>query len=520
MPRLELALLGSPRITLDGKPLGGAARDRTQLLLAYLAVEQNRPHWRDALADLFWTERDAESCRTNLRQLLFRLRRLLGADESGAPFLQIDREQIRFDSTADYALDVDELSSAVVCAGSDSACEACLSKMERAAECYRGEFLAGVVLGLDAEGMEGWLVQHREKLHRNALGIVERLAHCYERRAQWSQVLRWAERYVELDPLNEAGHRALMRTLARRGQVNAGLAQYRGFEALLAEELGIQPQEETRALRDAIQRGDIHRIDDYIGASGTHSPWEASTRPNGASAGHDGAGQEGGPTVLIVDDHALVRDGLRLLLDGLGEPIEYFEAGSCEEGIERLSIIDRLDLVLLDLALPGVAGRDAIRLFQEHAPEVPIIVISASEKVADARNVLDAGARGFISKSSSGEVILGAVRLVLAGGTYTPPLLTPDNADDDAAQALPDSAVQLTPRQRDVLVLLALGKPNKFIGRALGMAESTVRVHATAIYKVLGVTNRTEAAYAAARLGLLPESFDEFEWQEDKDPPQ
>jgi len=207
--------------------------------------------------------------------------------------------------------------------------------------------------------------------------------------------------------------------------------------------------------------------------------------------------------ILIIDDHSLVREGLRLLLNGLGKPVDCLEAHDCNEGLDRFSQADRVDLILLDLGLPGIRGIDAIRFFQKHAAGVPVVVVSASEKHEDIRDALSAGARGFLSKSVSSEVILGAVRQVLDGGIYVPSMLVPDDEPEDIYTDVSSKPVKLTPRQQQVLVLMALGNPNKAIAEALDMAESTVRVHATAIFKALEVGNRTEAAYAAVRMGLL-----------------
>lgn len=214
--------------------------------------------------------------------------------------------------------------------------------------------------------------------------------------------------------------------------------------------------------------------------------------------------------ILIIDDHSLVREGLRLLLKDLGNPVDCLEAQDCREGLDRFSKADRVDLILLDLALPGIRGIDAIRFFQKHAAGVPVVVVSASEKHEDIRDALSAGARGFIPKSVSSEVILGAVRQVLGGGIYLPPMPVPDDEPEDVYTDAFSKAVKLTPRQQQVLILMSLGNPNKTIAEALDMAESTVRVHATAIFKALDVVNRTEAAYAAVRMGLLsgsPESL-------------
>lgn len=212
--------------------------------------------------------------------------------------------------------------------------------------------------------------------------------------------------------------------------------------------------------------------------------------------------------ILIIDDHALVRDGMRLLLEGLEPLVKVFEAGSCDEALQQLSAIEPLSLILLDLELPGINGLEGIPLLRQQHPATPIIILSASQAPEDALVAWEAGAQGFITKSSSGDVILSAIRLILSGGTYFPPELVLRMKGDNSPPPLQDKPVRLTPRQLDVLKLLVEGKPNKVIGRMLDMAESTVRVHTTAIFKMLDVTNRTEAAYTATRLGLVSKSTD------------
>lgn len=210
--------------------------------------------------------------------------------------------------------------------------------------------------------------------------------------------------------------------------------------------------------------------------------------------------------ILIIDDHSLVRSGIQLLLAGLDGPLEFFEAGSCEEGLQRLPTIESLDLILLDLSLPGTSGLAGIPMFRQQRPTIPIIMLSASESETDIRDALNAGARGFVPKSAINDVILSAIRLVLAGGVYIPPSLALADKEETSGLTLPRRPVHLTPRQLAVLELLAQGKPNKVISRTLNMAESTVRVHSTAIFKALEVSNRTEAALVADRLGLIRES--------------
>ena len=202
------------------------------------------------------------------------------------------------------------------------------------------------------------------------------------------------------------------------------------------------------------------------------------------------------PKILLADDHALFREGVKQLLARLHPHVLVIEAANGAEVLHAARAQQDFDLVLLDLAMLGVDGFTGLAAFRTHAPSTPVVVLSASEDAADVRAALDGGASGFISKSSSSEVILGALRLVLAGGVYVPPtLLGGHNAV--AAKADIDA---LTPRQRDVLALLAQGLSNKTIGGTLGLSEATVKQHVSAILKTLNVANRMQAVIAGRRL--------------------
>ncbi|MBB4267299.1 LuxR C-terminal-related transcriptional regulator [Roseospira visakhapatnamensis] len=225
--------------------------------------------------------------------------------------------------------------------------------------------------------------------------------------------------------------------------------------------------------------------------------------------------------ILIADDHELFRDGLRLVLDDLDPNLEIVEASTFDEALARAGEPPPPDLVLMDLVMPGMAWNEGLSALKQAVGAAPVVVLTATE---DRRLVLDAvrlGAAGFIPKTSSGKVMIGALRLVLSGGVYLPPALLEDREVAALQQALPLQAmtmtppegiarpiasVPLTPRQREVLALLGQGQSNKEIARALGLSEGTVKLHVTAILKALKVNNRTGAVVAAARLGLAPSS--------------
>lgn len=220
---------------------------------------------------------------------------------------------------------------------------------------------------------------------------------------------------------------------------------------------------------------------------------------------------EGNPeavNILLVDDHALFRGGLKSLLKELGTGLVLDEAGNCTQALERVAE-HRYDLILLDLNMPGLNRLDALAALRETVPEVPVVVLSGEDDPRVVRAAIERGAMGFIPKSATPEVLIQALRLVLAHGVYLPVAVL------DAAGALPaaqaaaraDSAPApalpgLTPRQMDVLRCVIQGKPNKVIARELDVAEATVKVHLSSVLRAFGVRNRTEAVYAAAKLGL------------------
>lgn len=201
--------------------------------------------------------------------------------------------------------------------------------------------------------------------------------------------------------------------------------------------------------------------------------------------------------ILLCDDHALFRDGLELVLEQLDADVQLIGVGDAEAALERAAAeADDLELVLLDIGLPGMSGLDALGHLRRDHPELPVVVLSASERPEDVRRALDAGAAGFIPKSTRGPVLLGALRLVLSGGVYVPPLMVA------VGHSRADRASELSPRQLDVLRLVARGLTNKEIASTLGIAENTVKSHVKALLDILDVTNRTEAAMAVHELGL------------------
>lgn len=207
--------------------------------------------------------------------------------------------------------------------------------------------------------------------------------------------------------------------------------------------------------------------------------------------------------ILLADDHALFREGLSLQIQRLSPDMEVLEAATADEALGLVSDEGSLGLVLLDLAMPGPPWRDVLRQMRQRRPALPVVVLSASRERRDIQDALGLGAAGYIPKTSSGKVMLKALQLVLDGGVYLPPEMLQEERNEDrgtARSARPDS---LTPRQYEVLRLLAEGMPNKQIAHTLDLSEGTVKLHVTAILKSLQAGNRTQAVIAATELGLL-----------------
>lgn len=204
--------------------------------------------------------------------------------------------------------------------------------------------------------------------------------------------------------------------------------------------------------------------------------------------------------ILIGDDHVLFREGLRRLLEQLKDGSVFQEASNFNELLDLAAAGEDFDLVLTDLRMPGWPGFEGIELLQQRQPSAKVVVVSASEAHSDVRDALERGAAGYIPKSSSVKIMLSALDLIFSGGVYVPPTVLRDTVSEPETRPVPPSdpvlEQLLTQRQREVLERLREGKSNKQIAHELGLSEGTVKIHMTAIFKSLGVRNRTQAAMA------------------------
>ena len=208
--------------------------------------------------------------------------------------------------------------------------------------------------------------------------------------------------------------------------------------------------------------------------------------------------------ILVVDDHPLYRSGVVYTLQNLGVPAEVIECAALDTAFKRLDDGLQVDLMVLDLQMPGYQGIDSVRAVRSRRPEVPVLVLSGNEDPSVVRECIDLGAFGFVPKSAPADQFHAALKLVLSGGVYLPP--TSLSIGSPATRAQQDAwsrlGAHLTERQRQVLLGIVQGKPNKVIARDLGLSDTTVKSHVAHILDALVVSNRTEAVYALARAGL------------------
>jgi len=205
--------------------------------------------------------------------------------------------------------------------------------------------------------------------------------------------------------------------------------------------------------------------------------------------------------LLVVEDHALVREGLLATLKSLGAETQTIGVPDANEAIGVLENED-IDMMILDLMLPGTKGQTFLPVVRRRFPTVPVVILSALDDADTVSRVMKAGASGFVSKSGSSGELLEALRAVLSGEIYLPPKLRELTSRSEIAQGEGKSLAQrfgLTAAQARVLELLAEGRSNRQIGELLGLTEGTVKIHVSAIMKAMNVSNRSEAALLASR---------------------
>jgi predicted ATPase/DNA-binding SARP family transcriptional activator len=268
MAILTLNFLGPWQVhRADGEP-AGLGYDKVRALLAFLAVENGRAHSREALTALLWPELPQAAARNNLRQVLHTLREGLADRLVDPPYLLTSRASIQFNPHSPYHLDVESFTTAVTDSQAHghrnaASCHTCARRLARAVDLYRGPFLQDFFLP-DSAAFEEWAAVRREGLSRQMLVALERLVAFYERRGHYERALQYTHRQLEIEPWREAAHRRVMGLHVLRGERNAALAQYAACRALLAEELGVEPEAATTQLYERIKTGGenlVHRME-------------------------------------------------------------------------------------------------------------------------------------------------------------------------------------------------------------------------------------------------------------------
>ena len=262
MARLSISLLGLFQVLLHSKEVTGFDSDKARALLAYLALESDRPHRREALAGLLWPERPERDARHSLSQLLFNLRSVLGDRPAtrDRAILTLTRQTVQFNRASEHWLDVAAFTALLDDCEQHAhrrldLCAPCVGLLHQAVDLYRGGFLEGFSLDSSLP-FEEWMVLQQERYHRLAVDALHRLARCHEVRDESERALQCARRIVRLEPWREDVHRQVMRILAVTGQRNAALTQYEVCLRALEAELGIEPEEETTALYRSIRDGE------------------------------------------------------------------------------------------------------------------------------------------------------------------------------------------------------------------------------------------------------------------------
>jgi predicted ATPase/DNA-binding SARP family transcriptional activator len=252
MAQLSLSFLGPWQVTQAGEAVTGFRYDKVRALLAYLAVEADRPHRREALIAMLWPEQAELAARNNLRQSLLTLREAIGDRTAAPPYLHTNRTFLQFNRDSDHWTDVATFLELLAACRQHrhrhlESCRLCAQRLEQAATLYRGPFLADFSLP-DSVAFEEWATLKREWLHRQAVEALAHLARYYERRGDYQRARQAAWRQLELDPWREETHRLMMRLHMLSGERGAALAQYEQCRQMLADELGVEPESETTAL--------------------------------------------------------------------------------------------------------------------------------------------------------------------------------------------------------------------------------------------------------------------------------
>jgi DNA-binding SARP family transcriptional activator len=270
MTRLAIRLLGPFEVTLNGEPVTHFETSKARALLAYLAAEADRPHRREALAEMLWPDRPEGAALANLRHTLRSLRLTIGDYGTEPPFLFATREAITLNPDGDSWVDARTFAGSL--AGVERREVPELEALEQALGLYRGAFLEDLSLP-DSDIFEEWRILKREQVQRGVQDLLSRLAAGYERQGEYERALAHAWRQVDLEPWDETARRQVMRLLARSGRRAEALAQYEACRTMLADELGVEPEAETTQLAQRIRDGELEILKPtYVRPPAFHPP--------------------------------------------------------------------------------------------------------------------------------------------------------------------------------------------------------------------------------------------------------
>ncbi len=261
MSHLAITLFGGFQVHLNGHLITAFGTDKNRLLLAYLVLETLLPHRRESLAALFWPDRPEAAARNNLRQALFRLRRILDLGTESEPYLLIRTEQVQFNPASDHWVDVDEFKSRLSACQEhhppgSSLCPSCLESLQRAIKLYHREILDGLTLPR-CNRFTDWQVFTQEGCHRQALAALSLLADYFEANLDYDRLIACTQKKIELEPWRESAYRRQMWALAMVGQRERALRQYEILSQILKRELDVSPMDDTRLLYDQIRQNHV-----------------------------------------------------------------------------------------------------------------------------------------------------------------------------------------------------------------------------------------------------------------------
>jgi len=432
------------------RPLAGFESNKVWALLAYLIVEADRPHQRDALAGLLWPDQPDPVARHNLRQALANLRQVLGDARATPPFLLITRATIQFNAASEYDLDVSSLVAYLDACARHShqqpeSCALCARQRRQAVALYRGSFLEQFFVH-DSVSFDEWIFLKREHFQQRALDALAVLVSYYQRRGEYADATSMARRMLAIDPLRESAQRDLMRLLAVSGQRSAALAQYEHCRRVLQDELGIAPEAETIALHQRITDGALSARDLPARPASVLQPARDLPAPSGQLIGRAAA------LALLV---ARLRQGSPRLLTLTGPPgigktrlaLEIARAlqGDFDDGVCLVTLAPIRDPALVAPAIVQALGlkangeQPAIDLLKSYLSDKSLLllldnfeqVIAAAPVVAD---LLDAGPQLVILVTSR-----VGLRLRAEQQYPVPPLALPSSTDLSDARAIADA---------------------------------------------------------------------------------